>query len=91
MSTRKQVSEKSLELNVCAELIQCIRARPGCESAVWFGMTQSQERRTRLDETVINAPGHSLMLEFKSPKATSIVDDLYNLVSTGDNIMPLSC
>lgn len=77
MSTRKQVSEKSLELNVCAELIQCIRARPGCESAVWFGMTQSQERRTRLDETVINAPGHSLMLEFKSPKATSIADDLY--------------
>ena len=77
MSTRKQVSEKSLELNVCAELIQCMRARPGCESAVWFGMTQSQERRTGLDETVINAPGHSLMLQIKSPKATSTYDDHY--------------
>ena len=74
MSPSKQVSEKSLELNLCAELIQCIRARKGCEGAVWFGMTQSQERRTGLDATV---PGHSLMLQFKSPKATSVYDHHY--------------
>ena len=74
MSPRRQVSEKSLELNLCAELIQCIRAHKGCEGAVWFGMTQLQERRTGLDETMINAPGHSLMLQFKSPHATSTHD-----------------
>ena len=74
MSNKKQVSEKSLELNLCAELIQCIRARKGCEGAVWFGMTQRQERRTGLDATV---PGHLLMLQFKSPKATSIYDHHY--------------
>ena len=77
MTTRKQVSEKSLELNLCAELIQCIRARKGCEGAVWFGMTQQQERRTGLDEAAVNAPGHSLMLQFKSPKATSSYDHHY--------------
>ena len=71
------MSEKSLELNVCAELIQCIRARTGCEGAVWFGMTQQQERRTGFDETAVNAPGHSLMLQFKSPKATSTYDHHY--------------
>ncbi len=74
MSPRRHVSEKSLELNLCAELIQCIRARKGCEGAVWFGMTQQQERRTGLDETMINARGHSLMLQFKSPYATSTHD-----------------
>lgn len=77
MSPRKQVSEKSLELNLCAELIQCIRARKGCEGAVWFGMTQLQEYRTGLDETVTNAPGYSLMLQFKSPHATSTYDHHY--------------
>ena len=66
-----------MELNVCAELIQCVRALPGCGSAVWFGMTQQQERRTGLDETLQNAPGHSLMLQFKSPKPTSNFDYLY--------------
>ncbi len=74
MSPRKQVSEKSLELNLCAELIQCIRAHRGCEGAVWFGMTQQQERRTGLDEATANAPGQSLMLQFKSPYATSTHD-----------------
>lgn len=37
-------------------------------------MTQQQERRTGLDETMQNAPGHSLMLQFKSPHATSTHD-----------------
>lgn len=37
-------------------------------------MTQLQEHRTGLDETMINAPGHSLMLQFKAPYATSTQD-----------------
>ena len=48
----KEVSEKSLELNVCAETLQYIRAWPGCQRALWLGLTQRQERRTGLDELI---------------------------------------
>ena len=74
----KEVSEKSLELNVCAELLQYIRSWPGCQSALWLGLTQRQERRTGLDELIHNVgPGFSLMLQFKAPWPTSVVDSLY--------------
>ena len=74
----KEVSEKSLELNVCAEVLQHIRTWPGCERALWLGLTQRQERRTGLDELIGNVgPGFSLMLQFKAPWPTSVVDDLY--------------
>ncbi len=72
------MSEKSLELNVCAELLQHIRSWPGCERALWLGLTQAQERRKGLDELIRNVgPGFSLMLQFKAPWPTSRVDDLY--------------
>ena len=72
------MSEKSLELNVCAELLQHIRSWPGCERALWLGLTQAQERRKGLDELIRNVgPGVSLMLQFKAPWPTSRVDDLY--------------
>ena len=75
---RKEVSEKSLELNVCAELLQHIRSWPGCGKALWFGLTQAQERDEGIDERIRNAgPGVSVMLQFKAPWATSFVDDLY--------------
>ena len=74
----KEVSEKSLELNVCAEFLQYIRSWPGCERALWLGLTQRQERRTGLDELIRNVgPGASLMLQFKAPWPTSNVDSLY--------------
>ena len=74
----KEVSEKSLELNVCAEMLQYIRSWPSCEKALWLGLTQRQERRTGLDELIRNVgPGSSLMLQFKAPWPTSIVDSLY--------------
>ena len=74
----KEVSEKSLELNVCAELLQYIRSWPGCQRALWLGLTQRQERRTGLDELIRNVgPGFSLMLQFKAPWPSSIVDGLY--------------
>ena len=74
----KEVSEKSLELNVCAEMLQHIRSWPGCQKALWLGLTQRQERRTGLDELIRNVgPGSSLMLQFKAPWPTSVVDSLY--------------
>ena len=74
----KEVSEKSLELNVCAEMLQLIRTWPGCQRALGLGLTQRQERRTGLDELIRNVgPGSSLMLQFKAPWPSSDVDDLY--------------
>ena len=77
MTKRKEVSEKSLELNLCAELLQRIRSWHGCERAVWLGMTQRQERKSGLDEMIRNAPGVAMMLQMKSPWARSRVDYLY--------------
>ena len=74
----KEVSEKSLELNVCAEMLQHIRMWPGCERALWLGLTQAQERRKGIDELIRNVGlGFALMLQFKAPWPTSHVDDLY--------------
>lgn len=59
-------------------MLQYIRAWPGCEGALWFGLTQWQERLTGLDELIHNAgPGNSLMLQFKAPWRTSRLDYLY--------------
>ena len=75
---RKKVSEKSLELNICAELLQLIRSRSGCQGALWFGLTQAQERQEGIDARIRNA-GHgvSIMLQFKAPWATSWENGLY--------------
>ena len=40
-------------------------------------MTQRQEHSFGLDETLLNASGYSLMLQFKSPQATSTYDHHY--------------
>ncbi len=67
---RKQVSEKTLELNIAAELLQVIRALPGCERAFWIGLKQDQEARWGMDELIRNVPrGYHLALQFKAPKA----------------------
>lgn len=74
----KEVSEKSLELNICAELLYHIRTWPGCNKALWYGLTQKQERRTGLDELIRNVgPGDVFMLQFKAPWRSSLEDDLY--------------
>ena len=75
---RKEVSEKSLELNVCTELLQYIRSWPDCDKALWFGLTQAQERQEGIDARIRNAgPGVAIMLQFKAPWVTSVVDSLY--------------
>ncbi len=78
MTRRKEVSEKSLELNLCAELLQHIRAWPGCDRALWFGLTQAQERQEGIDARIRSAgPGVSIMLQFKAPWVTSRENSLY--------------
>lgn len=67
---RKRVSEKTLEPNIAAELLQVIRALPGCERAFWIGLKQDQEARWGMDELIRNVPrGYHLALQFKAPKA----------------------
>lgn len=77
MTRRKEVSEKSLELSVCAELLFMIRALPGCQGAVWLGLTQQQEQQRGFDVEILNAPGVHLVLQFKAPWAKSGSPDHY--------------
>ena len=77
MSKKKEVSEKSLELNVCAEMLQHIRSHLALRKTSWLGLTQREERQQGLDAKIKNAPGVALMLQFKSPWATSRVDKVY--------------
>lgn len=78
MTKRLQVSEKSLELNVGAEMLQQIRAWPGCHRALWLGFTQRRERFEGLDMLIHNmGPGAAFMLQFKAPSADSRVDYFY--------------
>lgn len=68
---RRQVSEKTLELNIAAELLGAIRGLPNCGSAFWIGMKQDQEAKLGIDELIHNVPhGYHLALQFKSPKPT---------------------
>ena len=77
MTKKKEISEKSLELNICSEMLQCLRSHTSLQKALWVGLTQREEREIGLDERLRNASGVALMLQFKSPWATSRVNDLY--------------
>lgn len=67
---RLKVSEKTLELNICAEILSLIRSLPGCQKAFWIGMKQDQEARLGLDELISNVPaGMHLALQFKAPRS----------------------
>jgi hypothetical protein len=68
---KRQVSEKTLELNIAAELLGAIRGLPNCGGAFWIGMKQDQEAKLGIDELIHNVPhGYHLALQFKSPKPT---------------------
>ena len=71
----REISEKTLELNVCAEMLQCIRSWPGCGKALWVGLTQAEESREGIDERL--RKGFSLMLQFKAPHPSSRENKLY--------------
>ncbi len=67
---RLRISEKTLELNICAEVLQYIRHVPGCSQSFWIGMKQDQEARLGLDELIHNVPaGMHLALQFKAPNS----------------------
>src|SRR2546423_635487 len=66
---RLLVSEKTLELNICAWVLSTLRGQPGCERAFWIGLKQRQEQRYGLDELVSALPpGRHLGLQFKAPR-----------------------
>ena len=68
--SRIRVSEKTLGLNICAEVLQLIRRMPGCRQAFWIGMKQQQEAKLGIDELVSNMPnGLHLALQFKAPRS----------------------
>jgi hypothetical protein len=64
------VSEKTLELNICAEVLYRIRQIPGCERAFWIGLKQDQEAKLGIDDLISNIPtGMHLALQFKAPRS----------------------
>jgi hypothetical protein len=67
MTRRKVVSEKTLELNLCALFLERVRTWPGCSGAIWMGMKQKQEARNGIDELLRNVPSaRHLALQFKA-------------------------
>lgn len=91
---RKQVSEKTLELNVTAEIIQLVRGLPGCDKAFWLGLKQDQEARWGMDEILSNVPrGYHMVLQFKSPKSRPQDTTPYNFTindKQNDNLLKLA-
>jgi len=59
------VSEKSLELNVTAEIIEAVKARLGQALAV--GYTTKQEVRNGLDVSINGSGRVIIALQFKAP------------------------
>lgn len=75
---KREIYEKTLELNICGEVLAIIRSQPGYQKAVWQGLTQAQERKVGLDELVRNmGHGRHLMLQFKAPWSSSPADIVY--------------
>lgn len=65
-----EVSEKTLEMNINAEILAWIRRLRGCEQAFIVGMKQSQEARNGIDSLLSNVPkGRHLLLQYKAPHA----------------------
>jgi hypothetical protein len=79
MTRRKIVSEKTLELNLCALFLERIRTTwPGCSGAIWMGMKQKQEARNGIDELLRNVPSaHHLALQFKAPHSQRLDEEPY--------------
>lgn len=64
-----RVSEKTLELNIGAELLTVLRARKGFEKLYLRGLTQAQERRDGADFFAYLSPKARIFaFQFKAPK-----------------------
>lgn len=70
LTNKKVVSEKTLEVNLCAEILHAVRKMPGCAKAFWIGMKQQQEATNGIDDLIASLPkGVHLALQFKAPSA----------------------
>lgn len=58
-----KLSEKSIELSFCSQLAERLSIR----DAIWFGLTQKQEREMGFD-ACSSIDGHLLILQFKASK-----------------------
>lgn len=66
-----RVSEKTLELNIGAELLNHLRARKGFEKLYLRGLTQAQERRDGADFFAhLDPKSRVFAFQFKAPKDT---------------------
>jgi len=64
-----KVSEKSLELNLAAELLASLRKRPGMRKAYLRGLTQEEENQEGVDFFVQLNPANRLFaFQFKAPR-----------------------
>jgi hypothetical protein len=81
----RTVNEKSLELNVLAELLPIIRSWPGCSAAFFLGMRQDQESRNGIDALLSGMPSAMhLALQFKSAIPTPRDQDPYKFTINVD-------
>jgi hypothetical protein len=92
--TPLRVSEKTLELNICAEVLEVIRRTPGCGRGFWIGMKQDQEARLGVDELIHNIPaGMHLAFQFKAPRSEPRDHILYRFTINdrqNDNLLRLA-
>ena len=64
-----KVSEKSLELNLAAELLPLLRKRPGMRKAYLRGLTQEEENQEGVDFFVqLNPASRLFAFQFKAPR-----------------------
>ncbi len=64
-----KVSEKSLELNLAAELLPTLRKRPGLSKAYLRGLTQEEENQEGVDFFVqLNPASRLFAFQFKAPR-----------------------
>ena len=60
-----RISEKTLELNLCEELMTLVRTK--FPSAFWYGPTLQDEKELGYDASLENVDGHVMFLQFKRP------------------------
>jgi hypothetical protein len=69
MTRRLEVSEKTLELNLAAEILRRLRASPRLSRAYLIGMTQAQERLSGVDASLASDLVVVGAIQFKAPHA----------------------
>lgn len=80
MTGRLEVSEKTLELNLSAEILGLIRGISGLSRSYMIGMTQAQERLSGVDAGIASQGRVLGAIQFKAPHApTNKVEHVFTL------------